>query len=96
MKEKKSFERDEYVFGDWLPGQSLLGDYLVELVLGEGGMGKVYLVKSKTTHMRFAVKRAKGLNEGDRRNFLAELQIWIDLPEHPNLVPCRFFRTDRR
>jgi serine/threonine protein kinase len=78
---------------DWHPGQTLLGDFVVERVLGEGGMGKVYLVKSQTTDMRFAVKRTKGLSEGDRRNFLAELQTWIDLPEHANLVPCRFFRT---
>src|ERR1700730_14274490 len=78
---------------DWRQGQTLLDDFVVERVLGEGGMGKVYLVKSQTTDMRFAVKRAKGLSEGDRRNFLAELQTWIDLPEHPNLVPCRFFRT---
>jgi tetratricopeptide (TPR) repeat protein len=78
---------------DWRPGQTILDDFVVERVLGEGGMGKVYLVKSQTTGMRFAVKRAKGLSEGDRRNFLAELQTWIDLPEHPNLVPCRFFRT---
>jgi serine/threonine protein kinase len=70
-----------------------LNDFVVERVLGEGGMGKVYLMKSQTTGMRFAVKRAKGLSEGERRNFLAELQTWIDLPEHPNLVPCRFFRT---
>src|SRR6266436_1949525 len=78
---------------DWHSGQTLLDDFVVQRVLGEGGMGKVYLVKSKTTNMRFAVKRAKGLGEGERRNFLAELQTWIDLPEHANLVPCRFFRT---
>ena len=78
---------------EWAPGQSLLGDFVVERVLGEGGMGKVYLLKSRTTGMLFAVKRAKGLSEGERRNFLAELQTWIDLPEHANLVPCRFFRT---
>ena len=78
---------------DWIPGQILLNDFVVDRVLGEGGMGKVYLVKSQTTNMRFAVKRAKGLKEDDRRNFLAELQTWIDLPEHPNLVPCRFFRS---
>ena len=35
----------------------------------------------------------RALNTADRRNFLAELQTWIDLPEHANLVPCRFFRT---
>src|SRR5437867_4931571 len=78
---------------DWHPGQILLDDFVVERVLGEGGMGKVYLLKSQTTGMRFAVKRAKGLSERERRNFLAELQTWIDLPEHANLVPCRFFRT---
>jgi hypothetical protein len=43
--------------------------------------------------MRFAVKRAKELSDADRRSFLAELQTWIDLPEHSNLVCCRFFRT---
>jgi tetratricopeptide (TPR) repeat protein len=79
--------------GDWHLGQPLLDDFVVERVLGEGGMGKVYLLKSRTTGMRFAVKRAKGLSERDRRNFLAELQTWIDLPEHANLVPCLFFRT---
>ena len=56
-------------------------------------MGKVYLLRSRSTASRFAVKRAKGFKEADRRNFLAELQTWIDLPEHANLVPCRFFRT---
>ena len=79
--------------GDWHSGQTLLDDFVVERLLGEGGMGKVYLLKSRTTGTRFAVKRAKGLSEGERRNFLAELRTWIDLPEHANLVPCRFFRT---
>ena len=78
---------------EWQPGQIPFEDFVVEGVLGEGGMGKVYLVKSHSTDMRFAVKRAKGLSQRERRNFLAELQTWIDLPEHPNLVPCRFFRT---
>jgi tetratricopeptide (TPR) repeat protein len=78
---------------DWVPGQQLLDDFVVEGALGEGGMGKVYLLRSRSTGSRFAVKRAKGLGEADRRDFLAELQTWIDLPEHANLVPCRFFRT---
>jgi len=81
------------VTSEWSIGQILLDAYVVDRVLGEGGMGKVYLLKSQTTGMQFAVKRAKGLSDADRRNFLAELQTWIDLPEHPNLVPCRFFRT---
>ena len=79
--------------GEWAHGQALLDDFVVERTLGEGGMGKVYLLCSRSTASRFAVKRAKGFKEADRRNFLAELQTWIDLPEHANLVPCRFFRT---
>jgi serine/threonine protein kinase/tetratricopeptide (TPR) repeat protein len=80
---------------DWQVGGVILGDYRVHEVLGEGGMGKVYLLRSRTTGAKFAVKRAKGLNEDARKNFLAELQTWIDLPEHRNLVSCRFFQTLR-
>ena len=79
--------------GGWSVGQDVLVDFVIEKELGEGGMGKVYLLKSQTTNRRFAVKRSKRLSDQDRRNFLSELQAWIDLPEHPNLVPCRFFRT---
>ena len=79
--------------GDWATGQDVLDDFVVERTLGEGGMGKVYLLGSRTNGSRFAVKRATGFNEAERRGFLAELQTWIDLPEHANLVPCRFFRT---
>ncbi|MFA7175078.1 MAG: serine/threonine-protein kinase, partial [Kiritimatiellia bacterium] len=78
---------------EWNLGQTILDDYVVDRVLGKGGMGIVYLVHSRTNGRQFAVKRATGLKESDRRNFLAELQTWIDLPEHPNIVPCRFFRT---
>ena len=78
---------------DWNLGQTILDDFVVDRVLGKGGMGIVYLVHSQTSRRLFAVKRATGMKESDRRNFLAELQTWIDLPEHPNIVPCRFFRT---
>jgi hypothetical protein len=53
----------------------------------------VYLLRSKSTGSQFAVKRAKGIEADQRKRFLAELQLWIDLPEHANLVPCRFSRT---
>jgi len=78
----------------WTKGQSILGEYTVEGVLGEGGMGTVYLlVRSHFTGQRFAVKRTKFRDEAIQRNFLRELQLWLDLPEHPHLVACRFFRT---
>jgi serine/threonine protein kinase len=67
--------------GDWTPGQALLDDFVVDRVLGEGGMGKVYLLRSLSSRSRFAVKRSKGLTEADRRRFLAELQTWIVSPQ---------------
>jgi serine/threonine protein kinase len=78
---------------DWSAGQVILDDYVVERELGQGGMGKVYLLRSRSTGRPFAVKRAFLRNENSRRDFLAELRTWIDLPEHPHLVACRFFRT---
>lgn len=78
---------------DWQPGQVILSDYEVRRVLGQGGMGKVYLVRSLTTGMQFAVKRALVTDADSRRTFLGELQTWIDLPDHPHITACRFFRT---
>jgi serine/threonine protein kinase len=81
---------------NWAAGQLLLDDLEVEGPLGEGGMGTVYLVRSRFTRQRFAVKtiRSDRLDNPDsRRSFLHELQTWIDLPEHPHLTACRFFRT---
>ncbi len=77
----------------WSPGAVILGEYTIEKELGRGGMGRVWLVKSQSTGRRFAVKQALIRNEKHRKAFLTELQTWIDLPEHPNIVPCRFFRT---
>jgi serine/threonine protein kinase len=77
----------------WKSGEVILGEYLIEKELGRGGMGCVWLVKSQSTGRHFAVKQALLKEEKHRRAFLTELQTWIDLPEHPNIVPCRFFRT---
>src|SRR5207245_8299717 len=77
----------------WQPGQLLLGDFEVKQVLGQGAMGKVYLVRSRTTAMKFAVKRALIKHDNNRQDFLSELQTWIDLPENPHIAACRFFRT---
>src|SRR5688500_4427410 len=71
----------------------LFGDMQLENALGQGGMGKVQLVRSCTTGERFAVKRTKFRDWASRRNFLLELMTWYGLPRHPHLVDCRFFRT---
>ena len=78
---------------NWRIGQAILDEYMIERELGRGGMGRVWLVKSESTGRRFAVKQALIRDEKHRKAFLNELQTWIDLPEHPNIVPCRFFRT---
>ena len=74
-------------------GTALLDCYVVESKLGEGGMGVVYLVRNTTTGVAYAVKRSKLTDARARDSFLAELQTWIDLPPHPHIVTCRFFRT---
>lgn len=78
---------------DWQIGQVILNEYMIERELGRGGMGRVWLVKSNSTGRCFAVKQTLLKDEKHRKAFLGELQTWIDLPEHPNIVPCRFFRT---
>ena len=78
---------------EWKNGQVILGEYTIDMELGRGGMGRVWLVKSNSTARRFAVKQTLLKEDKHRKAFLAELQTWIDLPEHPNIVPCRFFRT---
>ncbi len=77
----------------WRVGHVFLDDFEVEGVLGQGGMGTVYLVRHQASDRRLAVKRARLAHPEARRRFLAELQLWMDLPEHPHLAPCRFFRT---
>ena len=71
----------------------LLQDFVVEGSLGEGGMGTVWLVRSTSSGQRFALKRLRLRSEESRRNFLSELQTWMDLPACPHLTACRFFRT---
>ncbi len=73
--------------------QLLPEHYRVERELGIGGMGAVHLVRDRATDRRFAVKSALIPDAVHRQGFLNELQTWIDLPEHQNLVTCRFFRA---
>lgn len=77
----------------WAVGAIILGDYLIEKELGRGGMERVWPVNGNSTGRRFAVKQALIRDDECRKAFLAELQTWIDLPEHPSIVPCLFFRT---
>lgn len=77
----------------WNPGQIVLDDFEVEDRFDSGGMGFVYKVRSCSTCKYFAVKRGRVRSPESLRDFLVEIQTWIDLPEHPHLAACRFFRT---
>lgn len=74
-------------------GQTVFEDFLIERELGQGGMGKVYLVRNCVTGQRLAMKISHERDADARRQFLAELQTWIDLPAHPHLVACHFVRA---
>jgi tetratricopeptide (TPR) repeat protein len=81
---------------DWFPGKSILGAFVIERILGEGGMGTVFLVRRIADGHFFAVKTLLRNMMDDpmhKQLFIRELQTWIDLPEHPHLTACRFFRT---
>jgi len=82
----------------WEPGKILLDNYVVKDVLGQGGMGRVYLVERSVSHgtIEFAVKTLLSTqmeDDTEQKVFLRELQTWMDLPEHPNVTCCRFART---
>jgi len=78
-------------------GENLGKQFIVEKLLGSGGMGDVYLVTRKTPDktIEFAAKMLSVKKKSDKyyRIFLKELQTWIDLPEHPYLTECYFYRT---
>lgn len=67
---------------------------MIERELGRGGMGAVLLVRRASSGQLLAMKRVHlAKDPGRRLAFLSELWTWIDLPRHPHLVQCRFFRT---
>ncbi len=79
----------------WQTGDILLDEFLIEGVLGAGAMGTVYRVQRLFDDRIFAVKCLSPdhlENTAIRRLFLRELKTWVELPEHPNLVTCLFFR----
>jgi serine/threonine protein kinase/tetratricopeptide (TPR) repeat protein len=78
----------------WSVGQEVLPGFLIQGELGTGGMGRVLLVERTSSGHQYAVKTAHAGRDPTRRAaFLAELWTWIDLPYHPHIVTCRFFRT---
>lgn len=80
---------------DWKPGMQIQNEFIVERLLGSGGMGHVFLVRRLSDAQLYAMKTvhaAKLTRSEQRHMFFREIRTWIDLPEHPNLVKCRFVR----
>ncbi|MGW4022499.1 serine/threonine-protein kinase [Streptomyces sp. NPDC005009] len=77
----------------WPAGSTVLGEYVVERTLGQGGFGEVVLAVSRRTGDRYAVKRIHRDDPVDQGRFLTEAQRWISLPPHPHITPCHFTRT---
>src|SRR5688572_22390801 len=67
-----------------------IGEYLVQRLLGEGGMGKVFEAEERLSKRRVALKLLKpelAKSEEGRRLFLNEMAILSRL-DHPNVVRC--------
>ena len=67
------------------------GDFVIERMLGAGGMGKVYRARERSTGSSVAVKSLRKLHQGSRRaveRFVQEAEILATL-SHPNIVGVR-------
>lgn len=67
-----------------------IGEYLVQRLVGEGGMGKVYEAQERLSKRKVALKVLRpelARSEDGRRLFLNEMTILAHL-DHPNVVRC--------
>ncbi len=84
----------------WQIGTPLFADYIIDGILGKGGIGTVYRVRRLSDQELFAVKTMGDWREvsfAERQALIRELRTWLELPLHPNITTCRFYRSiDRR
>lgn len=81
----------ENLVSDLSIGKVILDRYEVKEILGEGGMGKVYLLYDMISGVHLALKRpsAESLASVDKMNsFLNEYEIWSSMIPHPNIAEC--------
>src|SRR5262249_56628884 len=76
----------------WEPGTVILGEFLVERNLGQGGFGSVELVTSRASGEMYAVKHLHVNDPAAMGRLLAETHRWMALPAHPNITACHFVR----
>jgi serine/threonine protein kinase/WD40 repeat protein len=95
MTTSTSDSANEAVLADWEPGDTILGLYRVQELLGRGGMGTVYRVHHSAWGIDLAVKRPKAdvfRSSQGAKLFETECQTWIKLGLHPNVVTCYYAR----
>ncbi len=74
---------------EWLPGKEIEGQYIVEGVVGRGGMGVIYKCLDLARYEPVAIKSpaaAIAHSENLKRRFMREAETWVGLGWHPNIV----------
>lgn len=95
LASSEATEAEANVPADWQVGDTILGLYRVEKVLGEGGMGRVYQVRHRGWGIDLAVKSPRpGLvgKPAAVERFEKECETWINLGLHPYVVSCYYVR----
>jgi len=81
---------------EWNIGDVILDLYEVKEVHTGGGMGLVYKVLHKGWNTELAVKSPREdyfKTEEQKKDFIKECEIWIDLGLHPHVVSCYYVRN---
>jgi WD40 repeat protein/serine/threonine protein kinase len=79
----------------WQVGDEVAELYKVKGVLGEGGMGTVYLVNHRGWNLDLAVKALRHDRlqaPGAVDSFKREAETWVNLRLHPHTVTCFYVR----
>ena len=80
---------------EWEIGDTILGMYEIQGLLGEGGMGKVFRVHHHRWGQDLAVKSPKADLLGNVKGieaFERECEVWVNLGLHSNTVTCFYIR----
>ncbi|MBP5787923.1 MAG: protein kinase, partial [Kiritimatiellae bacterium] len=80
----------------WKPGEEILGRYVVEKELGQGGMGVVYACLDKVGGVRVAVKALPpelSHNSVEMEEVRANFELVYKL-SHPNIAGVRTLERD--